>query len=163
MKWPDDAGVHPVTGGVDDGFGRPLAVGVDDHLLLEFGMRTVWDPEHGSSLEMPLGPRVLNPHGGLHGGLMMALLECGAAGIAVRAASSENIVAGDLTVRFLTPVRVGPARVVGRALRAGRRSVVVQAEVIDIGAGRRLCASASVGYVRLDDTTTGGPTVTTRP
>lgn len=156
-------GVHPVTGVGDDEFGRPLALGVDDHLLHDFGMRTVADPEHGAALEMPLDPRVLNPHGGLHGGLMMALLECGAAGIAVRAAGSENIVASDLTVRFLTPVRVGPARVVGRALRAGRRSIVVQAEVIDIGSDRKLCASASVGYVRLDDRTTDESAVTNRP
>jgi uncharacterized protein (TIGR00369 family) len=130
--------------------GRPLQLGLDDHLLLDFGMRTVDDPEDGTVLEMPLAPRVLNPHGGLHGGLMMALVECGAAGVAVRAAGTENIVAGDLNVRFLTPVRVGPARVVGRALRAGRRSVVVQVEVIDVGDDRKLCASATVGYARLD-------------
>ena len=136
--------------------GVPLHVGVDDHLLHDFGMRKVDDPEHGPVLEMPVPPRVQNPHGGLHGGLMMALLECGAAGVAVRAAGTENIVAGDLTVRFLRAVRVGPARVVGRALHAGRRSVVVQAEVLDMGADGAVCASASVGYLRLD----GGPAAT---
>ncbi len=130
--------------------GRPLQIGVDDHLLLDFGMRTVDDAEDGIVLEMPLAMRVLNPHGGLHGGLMMALIECGAAGIAVRAADSEKIVAGDLNVRFLTPVRIGPARVVGRALRVGRRSIVVQADVIDVGADRKLCAAATVAYARLD-------------
>ena len=137
--------------------GRPLQIGVDDHLLLDFGMRTVDDPEDGTVLEMPLAARVLNPHGGLHGGLMMVLIECGAAGIAVRAAGSENIVAGDLDVRFLTPVRVGPARLVGRALRAGRRSIVVQVEVIDVGSDRKLCASATVGYSRLDDAPVATP------
>lgn len=139
-----------MTGDAESGSGRPLTVGVDDHLLHDFGMRTVEDPDHGSVLEMPLSPRVCNPHGGLHGGLMMALVECGAAGIAVRAAGTENIVAGDMSVRFLTPVRVGPARVVGRALRSGRRSVVVQIELIDVGADGKLCASGSVGYARLD-------------
>lgn len=129
--------------------GEPVRVG-DDHLLNDFGMRSVDDEEHGPSIELPVTPRLCNPHGGLHGGLMMTLIECGAARIAVRATGSTTIVAGDLTVRFLTPVRVGPARVVGRALRAGRRSVVVQADVIDVGADRRLCASASVGYHRLD-------------
>jgi len=146
----------------DDRAPAPIIPGVADHMLNDFGMRKVEDPEHGPSLEMPLASRVLNPHGGLHGGLMMTLIECGAAGIAVRAAESEHIVAGDLTVRFLTPVRVGPARVVGRALRTGRRSVVVQADVIDVGDGRRLCASASVGYVRLDETSTA-PSATATP
>ena len=130
--------------------GEPVDVGVDGHLLHAFGMRRVDDPDDGPVLEMPVDPSVSNPHGGLHGGLMMTLIECGAAGIAVRAARSENIVASDLTVRFLRPVRVGPARVVGRALKTGRRVVVVQADVIDVGAGRELCASATVAYQRLD-------------
>ena len=137
--------------------GQPVRVEPDDHLLNDFGMRAIDDPERGPGLEMPLAPRLLNPHGGLHGGLMMVLIECGAAGIAVRAAGSENIVAGDLDVRFLTPVRVGPARLVGRALRAGRRSIVVQVEVIDVGSDRKLCASATVGYSRLDDAPVATP------
>ena len=121
-----------------------------DHLLNEFGMRRVVDDLAGPALEMSVGDRVVNPHGGLHGGLMMTLIECGAAGIAVRATQSENIVAGDLTVRFLRAVRVGPARVVGRALHIGRRVVVVQADVIDVGAERAVCATSTIGYQRLD-------------
>jgi len=113
-------------------------------------MQQVDDPEHGPAPEMPVGDRVTNPHGGLHGGLMLTFLECGAAGIAVRAGGSQNIVAGDLTVRFLSAVRQGPARVVGRALRVGGRTITVQAEVIDVGDSRRVCAVASVAYARLD-------------
>jgi uncharacterized protein (TIGR00369 family) len=139
-----------MTDAGEDGAGSPIDTGFEGHLLHAFDMVRVDDPDHGPALEMPVSPRVANPHGGLHGGLMMALIECGAAGIAVRAAGTENLVAGDLHVRFLTPVRVGPARVVGRALRAGRRTVVVQADVIDVGADRKLCASATVGYARLD-------------
>lgn len=133
------------------GTSRPVGPPGDGHHLLdELGMRQVDDPEHGPALEMAVGPRVANPHGGLHGGLMMALIECGAAGLAVRAGGSENIVAGDLTVRFLSAVRQGPARVVGRVLRVGGRTITVQAEVIDVGEGRRVCAVASVSYARLD-------------
>ena len=119
------------------------------HLLDELEMRTVEDPEFGPSVEMDLRPEVANPHGSLHGGLMTALIECGAAGIAVRAVDSQKIVASDMHTRFLSTVRVGPARVVGRALRVGRRNVVVQADVIDVGDDRRLVASSSVSYVRL--------------
>ena len=81
---------------------------------------------------------------------MTALIECGAAGLAVRAGDSENIVAGDMTVRFLSVVRVGPARVVGRVLRTGRRNIVVAVEVIDVGDDRRLVATATLAYARLD-------------
>jgi uncharacterized protein (TIGR00369 family) len=123
---------------------------VDGHLLTALGMRSVDDPEGGPSLEMDLRPEVSNPHGSLHGGLMATLIECGAAGVAVRACESEMIVASDLVVRFLAPVQVGPARVVGRVLRVGRRQVVVQADVIDVGDDRRLIASATLSYTRLD-------------
>jgi uncharacterized protein (TIGR00369 family) len=134
------------------GLARPVGpTDVDHHLLGQLGMQEVIDQEHGPSLEMAVGPRVTNPHGGLHGGLLATLLECGAAGLAVRAAGSENIVAGDLNVRFLAAVRQGPARVVGRVLRVGRRTITVQVEVIDVGDGRRVCAAGSVGYARLDD------------
>lgn len=121
-----------------------------DHLLTLMEMRRVEDPEFGPSLEMELRPEVSNPHGSLHGGLMTALIECGAAGCAVRAVSSENIVAGDLLVRFLTTVRVGPARVVAKTLRVGRRNVIVQADVIDVGDDRRLVATSTLSYARLD-------------
>ena len=119
------------------------------HVLDDLRMRAVVDPELGDAWEMDLRPEVCNPHGSLHGGLMTALIECGAAGIAVRAGGSENIVASDIHTRFLSTVRVGPARVVGRALRTGRRAIVVQADVIDIGDDRRLVATSTVSYARL--------------
>ena len=133
--------------GTDDGL---VTAHVPDHLLTLLEMRRVDDPEYGPSLEIDLRPEVSNPHGSLHGGLMTAVIECGAAGIAVRATGSENIVASDCNTRFLSVVKVGPARVVGRALRVGRRTVVVQADVIDVGDERRLVATSTLSYTRLD-------------
>jgi uncharacterized protein (TIGR00369 family) len=131
------------------------------HVLDELAMRRVDDPTQGPSLEMDVRRTVSNPHGGLHGGLMTAFIECGAAGIAVRAGGSENIVATDMNVRFLSPVRAGPARVVGKVIRIGRRSIVVQVEVLDMGqleAGEpKLAATGSLSYARLDTIT---PTIT---
>ncbi len=123
---------------------------VPGHLLTLMEMRRVDDPEYGPSLEMDLRPEVSNPHGSLHGGIMTALIECAASGVVVRAVGSQNIVAGDLLVRFLTVVKVGPARVVAKVLREGRRNVIVQADVIDVGDSRRLVATATLSYARLD-------------
>jgi acyl-coenzyme A thioesterase PaaI-like protein len=39
---------------------------------------------------------------------------------------------------------------VGRVLRAGRRQIVVSVEVIDVGDDRRLVATATLAYARLD-------------
>ena len=58
-----------------------------------------------------------------------------------------------MVIRFLTTVRVGPARVVGRPLRVGRRGAVVAVEVIDLGADRRVVAAATIEYARLDEPT----------
>jgi uncharacterized protein (TIGR00369 family) len=120
------------------------------HLLSALLMRRVEDPEVGPSLEMDLRDEVVNPHGSLHGGLMGVLIECGAAGCAVRAAASENIVASDMNIRFLSAVKVGPARVVARVVKRGRRAVVVQADVIDVGDDRKLVATSTLSYALLD-------------
>jgi uncharacterized protein (TIGR00369 family) len=120
------------------------------HILSLMQMRQVDDPETGPALEMELRPEVTNPHGSLHGGLMGALIECGAAGCAVRASGSVNIVASDMNIRFLSTVKVGPARVVSEVLRRGRRNIVVQASVIDVGDDRKLVASSTLSYSLLD-------------
>ena len=121
-----------------------------DHLLTAMRMRPVTDPEAGRALEIDLRDEVNNPHGSLHGGLMATLIECGASGCAVRAAGSENIVASDMNIRFLSVVKVGPARVVAKVLRKGRRAVVVQADVVDVGDGRKLVATSTLSYALLD-------------
>ena len=41
---------------------------------------------------------------------------------------------------------VGPARVVGHVLRTGRRSIIVQADVIDVGADRKLVSTSTLAY-----------------
>jgi uncharacterized protein (TIGR00369 family) len=120
------------------------------HILSLMQMCQVDDPETGPALEMELRPEVTNPHGSLHGGLMGALIECGAAGCAVRASGSVNIVASDMNIRFLSTVKVGPARVVSEVLRRGRRNIVVQASVIDVGDDRKLVASSTLSYSLLD-------------
>ena len=120
------------------------------HALTDLRMRRVDDPSAGSTVEMDLRPEVVNPHGSLHGGLMGVLIECGAAGCAVRVIGSENIVATDMNIRFLSVVKTGPARVIATVLKRGRRAIVVQADVIDVGNDRKLAASATLSYALLD-------------
>ena len=131
---------------------KPESIGLGPtHVLTAMQMRRVIDPESGPALEMELRDDVVNPHGSLHGGLMGALIECGAAGCAVRAGGgSENIVATDMLIRYLSVVKVGPARAVSKVLRIGRRTIVVQCDVIDVGDNRKLVATATLSYARLD-------------
>jgi uncharacterized protein (TIGR00369 family) len=128
---------------------RPIDLG-PSHVLTAMQMRRVVDAERGPALEMDLRDEVVNPHGSVQGGIMGALIECGAAGCAVSAGGSENIVASDMLIRFLSAVTVGPARAVSTLLRKGRRNIVVQCDVIDVGDNRKLVATATLSYVRLD-------------
>ncbi len=148
----EESGDHSVDesvgGGIDDG-AETVDVG-PGHLLSLMQMRRVEDPEVGRALEMVSRDEVNNPHGSLHGGLMATLIECGAAGFAVEVAGTANIVATDMNIRFLRTVKSGPARVVPKLLRRGRRNVVVQADVVDVGAERSLVATATLSYAILD-------------
>jgi uncharacterized protein (TIGR00369 family) len=128
------------------------------HVLTDMQMRRVVDPEAGPSLEMELRDEVVNPFRSLHGGLMGTMIECAAAGCAVRAGGTERILPSDMHIRFLSTVKVGPARAISKVLRQGRRAIVVQCDVIDVGDDRKLVASATLSYTLLDSSTPGaGP------
>ena len=124
-----------------------------DHILTLMHMRRVVDPETGFALEMEFRDEVVNPFRSLQGGLMATLIECSAAGRAVREGGSERILPSDMNIRFLTTLKVGPARAITKVLRRGRRAVVVQCDVIDVGNDRKLVASATLSYTLLDSST----------
>jgi uncharacterized protein (TIGR00369 family) len=120
------------------------------HLLTEMQMRRVTDEVTGPALEMELRDEVVNPFRSLHGGLMATMMECAAAGAAVQAGGSERILPSDMHIRFLSTVKVGPARAVSKVLRQGRRAIVIQCDVIDVGDDRKLVSSATLSYTLLD-------------
>jgi uncharacterized protein (TIGR00369 family) len=131
------------------------------HVLTDMQMQRVVDPEAGPALEMELRDEVVNPFRSLHGGLMGTMIECAAAGCAVRAGGSERILPSDMHIRFLSTVKVGPARAISKVLRQGRRAIVVKCDVIDVGDDRKLVASATLSYTLLDSSTPGaGPSGT---
>ena len=61
------------------------------HILTLMQMQPVEDPEMGPALEMELRPEVSNPHGSLHGGLMGALIECGARAVIYAALNQTGL------------------------------------------------------------------------
>jgi uncharacterized protein (TIGR00369 family) len=130
---------------------RPEFVDVGPtNLLTLMRMRRVMDPETGFALEMELRDEVVNPFRSLHGGLLATLIECSAAGRVMSESGAESILPSDMNIRFLTTVKVGPARAITKVLRRGRRAVVVQCDVIDVGNDRTLVASATLSFTLLD-------------
>jgi uncharacterized protein (TIGR00369 family) len=127
------------------------------NLLTHLQMRRVIDPETGPAHEMELRDEVVNPFGSLHGGFMATLIECASAGRALSVEGTGRILPSDMHIRFLTTVKVGPARAVTKILRQGRRAIVVQCDVLDIGDDRKLVASATISFTLLDSSSPGAP------
>jgi uncharacterized protein (TIGR00369 family) len=92
------------------------------NILTLMRMRRVVDPEAGFALEMELRDEVVNPFRSLHGGLLATLIECSAAGRVMGEGMSERILPSDMNIRFLSTVKVGPARAITKVLRRGRRT-----------------------------------------
>lgn len=113
-----------------------------DHVLAELQLRDVPAGPGEFAMEMPVGPRVLNNRGGLQGGLIATLVDV----VAGRAALEQmplgmSVATSDLSMHFLSAVRVGPARAQAAVLRRGRNKIVIRVDVYD--AGREVLAAVA--------------------
>lgn len=134
----------------EDQAGSAPVVDRDDHVFARLGLRDVDAPE-GADLAMilPITPRVINPRGGLQGGLLATLVDV----VAGRAADlslpdGETVATADLNIRFLSAVTVGPAFATARVLRSGKALIVMEVEVRDQGRDV-LAAVATLSFARL--------------
>lgn len=99
-------------------------------LFDQIGLREVESSDDSLTMEMPVDERVVNSAGGLQGGLIATMADVTAGQLAARITPFGNgIAATDLFIRYLRPIKIGPARAVARILRTGRRSVVVQVDI----------------------------------
>lgn len=97
-------------------------------------------------MEMPVDERTTNTAGGLQGGLIATMADVAAGQLASRATPfGFGIATTDLFVRYLRPIKVGPARAVAKILRTGKRSVVVQVD-IHRGDDNELAATATINF-----------------
>jgi uncharacterized protein (TIGR00369 family) len=129
--------------------GRYVCADQPNHVLAKMRIWEVEDPDGGLTFEVDPLPDLCNPFGSPHASVLAGLIDCSAASAAVLAAGTEMIAGADLTVRFLGMAKAGPVRAISRVLRAGRTSIVVQTDVIDVGAGRRLLASGTMSFTRV--------------
>lgn len=115
-------------------------------LFDQLGLREVASPNGSVTMEMPVDERVINTAGGLQGGLVATMADVTAGQLAARSTPFGNAIATtDLFIRYLRPIKVGPARAVARILRTGRRSVVVQVDVYR-GNDDEVGATATVNF-----------------
>jgi uncharacterized protein (TIGR00369 family) len=125
--------------------GKRAPIPYDAHM----GFRLVsWSPE-GAVVEADVDGRFANPTGVLHGGVLMGLADS-AMGLTVTGLLAEGQAGTntDLQMRFLRPTKDGRLTATARVVRRGRRTLVLEADVVD-GAGK-LVARASSNFLVLD-------------
>src|SRR5665213_2711215 len=90
-----------------------------EHLLQRMGTRDVPAPEGRLAMEMDIRPEFANVRGALQGGLIAVLVDICAGRLAYQQCDVEHgysTATSDLTVHYLSPVSVGPARIEARVV-----------------------------------------------
>src|SRR5687767_14476228 len=105
------------------------------------------EPGH-AVLSMEIREDLLRNGGIAHGGAIATLIDSSMAfAIIPLLAENERTTTVDLTIHYLRPLTEGVAKSSARVVRAGRRVIVVSAEVLDHS--ERLVATALSTYLRL--------------
>lgn len=119
------------------------------HLIDQMGMRDVECSAERYVIEMDPLPETSNVRGAIQGGIVMTLIDVAAGKLVLELIDGLNAATADMNVHFLAPVIVGPARAEARAIKQGRRTIVTQTEVWDVGRDR-LAAVATVTFAVLE-------------
>ncbi|BBZ61336.1 phenylacetic acid degradation protein [Mycolicibacterium monacense] len=121
-----------------------------DHLLGQLGIHDVLESDDRFVLEMENRPDLANTRGALQGGLVATLIDIAAGRLAERhVGPGQSVTTADMTVHFLAPVVVGPARAEATIVRAGKRMIVTAVDVTDVGRDR-LAARSTLSFAVLD-------------
>jgi uncharacterized protein (TIGR00369 family) len=101
-------------------------------------------------LALPIREELKQNNAIVHGGAIASLIDSAMAfAIIPLLAENERTTTVDITIHYLRPLVEGVARASARVVRAGRRIVVVSAEVLDHQ--ERLAATAVSTYLRLNE------------
>ncbi len=120
-----------------------------EHLFQQLGTRDLPSSEGHLVIEMDIRPEFANVRGALQGGLIAVLIDVCAGRLAYLSCDHENgfsTATSDLTIHYLSPVAVGPARANARILRKGRSTIVLQVEVTDVGRNNKLAAVSTIAF-----------------
>ena len=86
-------------------------------LFDQLGLQEVPSTDGTVVMEMPVDERTVNTAGGLQGGLIATMADVTAGQLASRSTPfGMRIATTDLFIRYLRPIKVGPARAVARIL-----------------------------------------------
>jgi uncharacterized protein (TIGR00369 family) len=101
-----------------------------------------------ATLGLTIRQELTQNHGVVHGGAIASLIDTATAfAIISLLAPRERVTTVDLTISYLRPVTAGRITAVAKVVRAGRRLLVVSAEVLD--SDGKLAATALSTYIKL--------------
>ncbi len=129
----------------------------DDHLLRDLGLWMTWHRGPVVRGGIDLSPHVLNPSGSVAAGALAVLADLVGGGVAIVASRPHGIATADMALDMTGSTARGPIGAEARILRAGRSTVVVEA---DIRGGDDLLARAGMTFMvlpRPDDATGPDP------
>src|SRR5665213_2470263 len=119
------------------------------HLFQQLGTRDLPSSPDHLVIEMDIRPEFANVRGALQGGLIAVLIDVCAGRLAYLSCDHENgfsTATSDLSIHYLSPVAVGPARAEARVLRQGLSTIVLQVEVTDVGRDNKLAAISTIAF-----------------
>jgi uncharacterized protein (TIGR00369 family) len=140
------------------------ALGADDgpqlpppslgELFAQIGMRP-GSRNGGFAMTIPVSPQVVNTSGALQGGLIATLVDVAGGQFGLDyLQDGTTMTTADLNIRYLRPIRQGTAYAVPRMLRAGRRAMVMQVDVLsDDDGDDALLATATVNFAVINGAT----------
>jgi uncharacterized protein (TIGR00369 family) len=101
-----------------------------------------------ATLGLNLRKELMQNHGVVHGGAIASLIDSATAfAIISLLAAKEKVTTVDLTISYLRPLTNGRITAVAKVVRAGRRLIVVSAEVMSHDG--KLAATALSTYIKL--------------
>jgi len=127
---------------------RPMTT-TREHLFGSMPFYDVVDNDETVVVDLHNRPDLTNIRGALQGGLVATLIDIAAGRLAVKYAGDlAGAATADMTIHYLAPIMEGPARATATLVRAGRRSIVVAVDVVDVAADRH-AARATLSFAVL--------------
>jgi uncharacterized protein (TIGR00369 family) len=126
-----------------------MEVTIPEHLFAQLPFFDVVDSDDTVVVDLENRADLVNIRGALQGGLVATLIDVAAGRLAIKyTGEGAGASTADMTIHFLAPIMEGPARATATLVRAGKRTIVVAVDVMDVG-GDRLAARATLSFAVL--------------
>ena len=117
-----------------------------EHILSMIPMELVSNDDGEMVIDLPFDMLLAGPRGHLQGGVIATLADMVGGRLAMQNVSDNQIVVTtDLTVHYLSGIRSGVARAIGKVLRAGSSTRTIRVDIYD-GVDGELAAACTLAF-----------------